>query len=104
MIQSPQHIPDMLLDHPEIDSDARVVEFAAADKDPDDPVVPVQARAVAGIAPQRMGRGEMGFHIDFEDTRHVLSLPDRFGETFEKRAICHCEEAEGRQNNPITTR
>jgi hypothetical protein len=39
----------------------------------------VQARAVAGIAPQRMGRGEMGFHIDFEDARHVLSLSDGFG-------------------------
>jgi len=26
-----------------------------------------------------MGRGEMGFHIDFEDARHILSLSDRFG-------------------------
>ena len=79
MIQFPQHLPDMLLDHPEIDSDPRVVEFAAAHEDPDDPVVAVQARAVARIAPQRMGRGEMGFHIDFEDARHVLSPSDRSG-------------------------
>jgi hypothetical protein len=70
----PLQLPEVL-DNPEIDPDARLVELATADRYPDGPVVPVEASAVAGIAPERVGRGEMGFDGYFENAWHTLSLP-----------------------------
>ena len=47
------------------------VEFFASNKNFYGPVMPMHPRTIAGVTPERVGGGEVGFHINFKDSSHM---------------------------------